>query len=433
MTGTRRAGPAPRARTALGGRSALDSPALRRLWLAGLVSDTGDWFLYIALPLVVLRLSGSAAGASLAFILELAPTVVFAPVAARLADRFDRRAVMACTNIGQALALVPLLFVHSAAELPLAYVVIAVHASLAAVFEPAKNSLLPDLVDATRLVSANALMGLCQNLGRLVGGPLGGLALAFGGLSLVTAIDAASYVLSAVLIASLPRAAGRRPDGGRDGEGDRGAAPSGVGAALRLPALRPVYLIVGLASVAQGMFLVLFLLFVTGPLHGSDADVGLLRGVQAVGAIAAGLALGFFTRGAGPRALTAGSVLAFGLVSLITWNLPALTTTLWPYVALFALVGAPGVVMMTGIMSTVQTTAAPRELPAAFAALGMIAAVGQAAGILLAGLAGIPGLLLPLLDLQAGLYLAAAAVGLAWMRRSAARSGVSRPARRSRR
>ena len=92
-----------------------------------------------------------------------------------------------------------------------------------------------------------------------------------------------------------------------------------------------------------------------------------------------------------------------------------------------------GVVMMTGVLSTVQTTVGPRELPAAFAALGMIAAVAQAAGILLAGLAGIPGLLLPLLDLQAGLYLAAAAVGLVWMSRGAAPTGVRRPARRSRR
>ena len=103
----------------------------------------------------------------------------------------------------------------------------------------------------------------------------------------------------------------------------------------------------------------------------------------------------------------------------MTWNLPSLTTQLWPYVVLFAIVGAPGVVMMTGVMSIMQTSAAPRERAAAFAAVGLVAAVGQAVGILLAGLAGDPALLAPLLDLQACLYLLAGVVGLIWMRRPA--------------
>ncbi len=393
--------------------SAFRSRPFQRLWIAGLVSDTGDWFLFIALPLVVLRLSGSAVGASVAFILELAPAIVLAPLAARLAGRFDRRWVMVFTNVGQALALVPLLFVHTAADLPIAYAVIAVHASLAALFEPAKNSLLPDLVGTDQLVSANALVGLNQNLARLVGGPLGGIVLMAGGLDLVMLLDAASYIVSAILISTLPRRAGH-PEGAEADE-----KTMGVGAALRLPTLRPVYVIMLLASVAQGMFLVLFLLFVTGPVHGNDGDVGLLRGIQAVGAIAAGLLLGFFTKGAGPRALTVGSVLAFGIISLITWNLPYATTALWPYVVLFAIVGAPGVVMMTGVISVMQTATAPRERAAAFSAMGLIAAAGQAAGILLSGLAGDPALLTPLLDVQAGLYLAAGAVGLVWMRRPA--------------
>lgn len=393
--------------------SAFRTPAFRRLWLAGLVSDTGDWFLFIALPLVVLRLSGSAAQTAFAFLLELAPAVLLAPLAARLAGTFDRRVLLVVINAGQALALLPLLWVQSADALPIAYVVIAAHASLAALFEPAKNSLLPDLVTEDRLVSANALNGLAQNLARLIGGPLGGVALMFGGLSMVVAIDAVSYVLSAILIATLPRAAGRpAPPEGDD------ARPMGVVAALRLPSLRAVFVIMGLASVAQGMFLVLFVLFVTGPLGGSDAEVGLLRGIQAIGAIAAGLVLGFLTRGANPRALTAASTLAFGVISLVTWNLPFATTALWPYVVLFVLVGVPGIVMMTGVISAMQSGSAPAERAAAFAALGLVAAAGQALGIVLGGLADGPVGLMPLLDLQAALYLAAGVVGVFWARRA---------------
>lgn len=400
--------------------SAFRTPAFRRLWLAGLISDTGDWFLFIALPLVVLRLSGSAAQTAFAFLLELAPAVVLAPLAARLAGRLDRRLLLVGINAGQAVALVPLLFVDSADALPLAYVVIAAHASLAALFEPAKNSLLPDLVSEDRLVSANALNGLAQNLGRLVGGPLGGVALMFGGLGLVVAIDAVSYVLSAILIATLPRRAGRPADA--EGDGHR---TMGVTAALRLPSLRAIFVIMGLASVAQGMFLVLFVLFVTGPLYGTDAEVGLLRGIQAVGAIGAGLVLGFLTRGANPRSLTAISTLAFGVISLVTWNLPFATTELWPYVVLFVLVGVPGVVMMTGVVSAMQTGTEGRQRAAAFAALGLVAAAGQAVGIALGGLADGPIGLVPLLDLQASLYLAAGAVGVVWARRAKRQSTLA--------
>ena len=66
-------------RAADGGASALAVPAFRRLWAAGVVSDAGDWLLFIALPLVVLRLTGSALGTSVAFLLELAPAVLLAP------------------------------------------------------------------------------------------------------------------------------------------------------------------------------------------------------------------------------------------------------------------------------------------------------------------------------------------------------------------
>jgi len=396
--------------TAVAGRSAFTVPSFRRLWAAGLISDIGDWFLYIALPVVVLQLGGRAGGTALAFLLELAPPVLLAPLASRLVARLPRRALMVAMNAGQALALVPLAFVHSSAQLPIVYAVIVLHSALATVFEPAKNTLMPDLVGPDHLVSANALVGLNQNLGRLVGGPLGGVVLLGGGLGMVALADAASYLVSAALIATIrspdPR---RRPPEG---------SPAGILAALRRPRLRLPYALLALASIAQGMFLVLFVLFVVGPLHGSDADVGLLRGIQAVGAIGAGLALGLLSRSWGPRLLTTVSVLAFGAISLATWNLPAVTTDLWPYVALFALVGAPGVLLTTGLISALQNDTAPGERAAVFTTVGLVAAVGQGAGILLAGLADSPVGLGPLLDVQGALYLAAGGFGLIWARRA---------------
>lgn len=395
-------------------RSAFAIPAFRRLWAAGLISDTGDWLLFIALPLVVFQLSGSALGASIAFLLELAPAVLLAPLAARLTSRFDRRWIMVTVNVGQALALLPLLAVHGATELPIAYGVIVVHASLSTLFEPAKNSLLPDLVAIDRLVSANALIGLNQNLGRLIGGPIGGLLLVVGDLRLIVAADAVTYLVSAALISTLPATstAAARGIPGTDTEVRRSI---GLSAALRMRRLSGAYAVIFVSSVAQGMFVVLFVLFALGPLRGSDADVGLLRGIQASGAIVAGVVLGFLARGASPRVLAGVSLLVFGALSLATWNLPPITIDLWPYVLLFAAVGAPAVVMLAGLMSVLQEHSEPHHRGAVFAAAGLVAAVGQAGGILLGALSDGPVGLMPLLQVQGCVYLLSGVIALRWL------------------
>ncbi len=402
-------------------RTAFAIPAFRRLWGAGLISDTGDWLLFIALPLVVFQLTGSALGTSIAFLLELVPAVVLAPLAARLIGRFDRRWLMVAVNIGQALALLPLLWVDEAADLPIAYAVIFVHASLSTVFEPAKNTLLPELVDTERLVSANALIGLNQTLGRLIGGPLGGVLLAVGDLGLIVIVDAITYLVSAVLISTLPAVPAPAVGAATVSAPPSDERPVGLLAALRIPRLRGAYAVIFVSSIAQGMFLVLFVLFALGPLDGSDADVGLLRGIQAIGAIGAGVVLGFMARGSSPRALTAASLLAFGAISLVTWNLPAVTTDLWPYVLLFVAVGAPGVIMFAGLMSVLQEQTEPRQRGAVFAAVGLISALGQAGGILLGALSDGPLGLLPLLEVQGCLYLLSGVIALLWLPRAADR------------
>lgn len=400
--------------------SALRSPAFVRVLLAGFVSDSGDWMLFVALPLVVYRLTGSALGTSLAFVLELVPAVVLAPVAARLISRFDRRRLLVVISLVQAVAVAPLLLVRSADQIGVLYAVIVLQASCSAIFEPAKDSWMPELVPPDRLVSANALIGLAQNVGRLVGGPLGGALLAFGHMDVVVAADVASFAIAAILLWSAPhdRKAGRRTTaiGGRvDGR-------KGVTHALAQRGLRSTYASIGLAAVAQGLFLVLFVLFVTERLHGSDAQVGLLRGIQAVGSIAAGAALGIFAVAARPRRLAVIGAVAFGAVSLAVWNLPYVTTAAWPYVLLFVLVGAPGVLLSTGYISLIQTTAHDRG--SAFAAYGLVNAVGQGLGLVAAGVVQPASGLLPLLEVQGCLYLLAGIVMIG--RRGSERRGSER-------
>jgi MFS family permease len=395
-------------------RAPLSNRAFRALWAAGFVSDAGDWLLLIALPIVVFKVSGSALGTAAAFAAELGPGIVLAPLAGRLADALDRRSLMIGLSALQAVALLPLLLVHDGRGLPIVYAVIVVQASLAALFDPAKNALVPVLVDPRQLVSANSLMGLGAAAGRLVGGPLGGLLLAAGSLRAVIVADAASFAIAAVLIACLrptrdgtPSRASR--DAGRRGDG-------GLRAVLRNRGLAAALLVTLIASVAQGIFVVLFIVFVARRLGGGSSEIGLLRGVQAIGAIAGGLMLTLAGGRWRPIPLAAVAAAAFGAVDLTIWNGPLVTRSEAMYVALFVLAGAPGVILETAGISFLQRASADRERGRVFAALGLAETTGQALGIAAAGLLTAPLGLMVLLDGQAALYLGAGALiaALAW-------------------
>lgn len=398
-------------------RRALSVPAFRNLWAAGLISDTGDWLLLVALPIVVYQLTGSALGTSVAFAAELAPGIALAPLGGRLADTVDRRKVMIGLTALQALALLPLLFVHGAHGLGIVYGVIVAQASLAALFDPAKNALLPTLVQPAQLVPANSLVGLGGAMARLAGGPLGGLLLATGSLRTIVIADASTFLLAGLLVARVPRPAGQRPR--RGAASDALAAPTGgLRAILRRPAVRAALGVALVADIAQGIFVVLFIVFVARRLHGGAAETGLLRGVQAAGAIAGGLLLAARGDRWRPLALAAMAAIAFGVLDLTIWNGPLVTRTEVVYVLLFVCAGAPGVIMETAGISFLQRATGEGERGRAFAALGLTENAGQALGLLAAGVLTAPLGLTALLDAQAGLYLLAGALVIVGARKA---------------
>jgi MFS family permease len=391
--------------------SPLRIPDFRRLWLAGLISDTGDWLLLVSLPILVYSYTGSALGTAFAFLVELAPPVLMAPLAGRIADRLDRARTLTVIALAQAALLTPLLLVDGRGGLPVIYAVIALQAALASVFGPTKNALLPTLVGRDQLVPANSLIGLNENLGRLVGGPLGGLLLVVGGgLPTIVAVDAASFVLAVALVAPI----GRTRAASGIASSVRSAEAAGWRAALGPREIRGTLLVAFTASVAQGIFVVLFVLFVARSLHGGPAETGLLRGVQAVGSIAAGLLLAT-SRPLAPGRLTASAAAAFGLISLTVWNAPDLSTAVPLYIALFIAVGAPGIGLTTGLASAAQQATIEGQRGTAFAAVGVAVALGEAIGILAAGALGDPLGITTLLNAQGALYVIAAGLAARWM------------------
>ncbi|WP_410638655.1 MFS transporter [Amycolatopsis sp. lyj-346] len=384
-------------------RQLLGVPAFARLWVAAFFGETAEWMLQVALPLHVFQRTGSAATTALSIVLGLLPAVLLSPVAGVVADRWNRRAVLFGVCAGLAVVALPLL---AEPGVTVVYAVMAAQAALASVFEPARNALVPELVGVADVTAANGLMSVNGSVARLAGGWAGGALLGFGGLADVVLGYLAVLVVAAALLAK-PFRRVTAPPAAPAREPVVQAWLDGLRELTRNRRLRRTGLALVFTSLAQGMFLVLFVVYVLDVLGGSEADAGLLRGVQALGGLAAGFALATVARRVAPAALLGWGALALGLVSAVIWNLAPVTTALGVYVGLFVVAGAPGVVVGAGVLSEIQHAVAPeragRVLSTTFAAV----ATCTTAGALLAGtLVATTGPAV-LLNVQAGGYVLA--------------------------
>lgn len=416
------------------------SPLLRRdyalIWSAGLVSDTGDWLLMIALPLFAFSATGSALGASTVFLAELIPMLLAGTFLGVLVDRWDPRRTMIVTALLQGLALLPLL-AAGPDRMGIVYAVAAVEACLGAVMNPARQSMVPRLLKPDELGRGNALLAISDNLARLVGSPLGGLAFAVSGLPGVVIVDAVSFVVTALLVAFTRPLPPRVPEPGEE------SAPAverrllrewveGIATIVRSRELATVAVIAVIAvigSLAQGVFLVLFIVYVTENLHAGDTEVGILRGVQAIGGVLGGLLAGLLVRRVAPRWLIGVGYLVFGALSLLTWNLAPVTTAVWVYAGLFIAMGLPAVATETGEITLVQTVTPRAALGRVIAAVRTISGAAQGVGLLVAGLVAASVGAVHVLDVQASLYLVCGVIALLFLGgRRATREAAPEPA-----
>ena len=112
------------------------------------------------------------------------------------------------------------------------------------------------------------------------------------------------------------------------------------------------------------------------------------------------------------RTLTVGGLAAFGLLSLLTWNSPAITTETWWYLGLFIAVGLPATALVTGLLTGTQRASPYRVLGRVLSLIQVAQALGQGIGIVLAGLLSSTVSLTVLLNIQASCYLTCAVIAV---------------------
>ncbi|HQZ34501.1 MAG TPA: MFS transporter [Ilumatobacteraceae bacterium] len=369
----------------------------------GFVNNVGDWLLAVALPSFVYVETGSGRTTAAIVIIELLVSIAWGPVGGSLVDRWDLRRTVIATNVLQALCLLPLLAV-SADRLWPAFVVAVLQGGLREVNDPASFAMVPRIVPADHLNEANASNAAAGSFARLIGSPLGGIAVAAGGLSAVVIADGATFlvVAGATWFVTTPTPSLATETGP---EGDASGVRSGWQQVRRYPRLVGYLTVHAVASWSFAMFPVLFIAFVIEVLRGDEATVGFIRGMAAFGGLVAAYAVGRRARRVDPATLMMWGYGGLGFIAFVFVNVSLVTTSIWLFLALFALSGLPNMTSQIGATGTAQRLCPP-ELLGRFQ--GLASAAGAAGAI---GGSVVVGLLIShenirlLLNVQATLYI----------------------------
>src|SRR5512141_2785186 len=170
----------------------------RRLWLAQIVSEIGDWFYTVTLYTLLLQFTGRAQSVGIALVLQVLPQTLVGPSAGVVNDRVRRKRVMITADILRAGFVLSMLLVRSRSTVWLVFPLLVMETVMAAFFEPARNSVIPNIVRREEVIVANTLSSITWSFNLAVGATLGGIVAAFLGREAVFMLNALSFVASAL-------------------------------------------------------------------------------------------------------------------------------------------------------------------------------------------------------------------------------------------
>jgi Na+/melibiose symporter-like transporter len=386
---------------------------LRLLLSAGLTSLAGDWILRIGLAYRVYALTGSTVASALTMASSFLPQLLLGALGGVFADRWDRRRTMIVADLLLAAGLLPLLLVHGAGQVWLVFVVLLWEGVVAQFFSPAEQAMLPTLVPDDALVTANAAGGQVQNLSRLAGSAAGGVIATVGGIGAVALADAASFVLSAALIALIrvparsSRGAAASASIGSSIAAVRGELIDGLRQSVRHRVVRALTGFILVTAIGEGIMSTLFAPFVRHVLHGSSQAYGIVAAVQAVGGLLGGLLAASVGHRVSPAKLLGWGAVAFGTVDLAIFLYPLGYVAVWPAAVGMIVVGLPGALSLAGAITLFQRNTEDAYRGRVFGALNAVEGIAILAGTAGAGLLGQAIGIVPVLAVQGGGYVVA--------------------------
>lgn len=172
----------------------------RWLWGGQVVSLLGDWFNLIASAALLSQLTDSGLAIGGLFVVRMLAPFVAAPFAGVIADRYNRKHILIATDIIRGIAVLGFLLVRRPEDVWLLYTLTAIQLGIGGFFFPTKNAILPDVVSADEIGTANTISSVTWSTMLTIGAALGGLVAGFWGITPAFIIDALTFVVSAFFI-----------------------------------------------------------------------------------------------------------------------------------------------------------------------------------------------------------------------------------------
>lgn len=374
---------------------ALSHRDARIFFLASVISWTGLWVHRIAVTWLAWEITGSSFWVGMVAFCDLAPAVVFSPIAGAVADRMDRVRLTMLSQAAIALQASAVGLLLAADMLSIGVLlVLEVASGIASSFaQPARQSLMPGLVPRADLPAAVACNSLCFNVARFVGPALAGPIIAFWGVVPAVLVNAAAYLIATLtmplLRVSPDQRRGHAPEATIFGE-----AIAGFRYAGRHPGIGPILVFAALASVLMRGVPEILPPFVERLFGQGAQGLALLTAAFGIGALVSGLWVANRGRLGGATRLA-----VFAVAAQAVFTIGFIATGWFPFaVACGALMGAAGSVHGISVQTLVQSASDPAMRGRVLSLWGLITRACPALGALVLGGAGeVFGLRLPVL------------------------------------
>ncbi|MFB6720488.1 MFS transporter [Kribbella sp. NPDC056345] len=259
-------------------------------WSAQLLSNAGTQVSELAIPLIaVLTLSAGPTAMGVLTALESLPSLLLALFLGVYVDRLRRGRLLFWSNIGQGVLIgtIPVAAAFGLLTMAQLYVVTFAVGTLALAYGLAHTAYVPALVtDRRQLTAANSSIALTDSVTAVAGPGLGGVLVQLLTAPIAIAVDAASFLVAAVL-----QAAGRGPDPLPPAEKDRFGLSirAGFAAFRRQPGIVAITIGKGSADFFHWGVLALYVLYAVRELGLSPAAIGAIAVIGSLGPLLAGL------------------------------------------------------------------------------------------------------------------------------------------------
>ena len=323
-----------------------------KMWTGQLISTMGSALTSLAASIYIFRLTNSAMSVGLMLMATAAPSLLVGLFAGVLVDRFDRKRIMMIADLTRAVLvfLIPFLVPLSIVWL---YVIVMLSSAIGQFFDPAQESVLPEVASEEELAAANSLMAISSFGATAIGFAASGLIASAADISWAFYLDAISFVFSAsciFLISIKPIQA----------EGETSAAmvlknlKVGIRQLFDTPILRSIFTTSIPTLIAFGLSNALLLPFALRALKATEFEYGLQEGLTSLGFVAGSLLMaGIFDR------MREGAWIAVGFIGM------ALASIVYSFIHSIPL--AIAIVMISGFFNAPSSigrrTAVQRNTP----------------------------------------------------------------------